>query len=315
MDNSFVSVGEIERVLREECLPQKTESSSIPLRVAWSAVAKAASKTEFRDMLELGGTLGIFDESFLCQVQGKSDDPAFHPIWENPVDGSEMIWIQGGEFLFGKQCVPIQIPGFFLSKFPITNRQFGLYVTQAFENSVSEDHPTDWPKFPSNQGSELEHPVTFVSMADAVDYCRWAGVTIPTEWQWEKAARGIDGRTYPWGEIDPLWAPPKTNLNSKGLVPVGTYPLVRSPYGCQDLIGNISQWCWPMEQFQSPEDVFDLVDVGNIDWQLWKEKEGSVRGACYLRTTSRTCSSSHRRKLSVSRRNKWVGIRTAFVPV
>ena len=88
------------------------------------------------------------------------------------------------------------------------------------------------------------HPMVYVSWQDAVDYAKWAGVALPTEAQWEKAARGTDGRTYPWGN---KWDASKC-VNSIGKVlrvteSVGSYPAGASPYGCMDMAGNAYEWC------------------------------------------------------------------------
>ena len=101
------------------------------------------------------------------------------------------------------------------------------------------DHPVAWL---------AEHPVTLVSVADAQAYCPWRGkrerraCRLPTEDQWEKAARGSDGRYLPWGSA---WAPDRLNTEEKGpntTTPVRRYPRGRSPYGLYDMAGNLFQW-------------------------------------------------------------------------
>ncbi len=177
--------------------------------------------------------------------------PAPVQSWINPIDGSEMIWIPPGPFWVGDQRnrKRVEAPGFSLARHPVTNAQFARFLEQT-EYVPPDGHP-DPELFLSHWEDDAipakaeSSPVVWVSYVDALHYCRWAGLTLPTEWHWEKAARGPEGRLYPWGGKVPQARdkPRLAQLYGDKTCPVGSFPQTRTPYGCEDMIGNVSEWC------------------------------------------------------------------------
>lgn len=138
----------------------------------------------------------------------------------------------------------VEISEYFIGKYPVTNIQY-----QAFIQDTSYFAPSGWDGDQFPQGKEA-HPVTYISWEDAISYCEWlSNITnkhyrLPTEAEWEKAARGTDKRKYPWGNY---FSNNKANtLESKLNItsPVGDYSSQgNSPYGCSDMAGNVWEWC------------------------------------------------------------------------
>jgi formylglycine-generating enzyme required for sulfatase activity len=150
---------------------------------------------------------------------------------------SMLVTIPAGEFLMGDEKRDVYVDAFRVDKYPVTNVQYQRFVAAAGHNPP--DHWEDGA-FPADRAI---HPVVYVSWQDAMAYAEWAGKRLPSEEEWEKAARGDDGREYPWGDQSP--SPELCNFgeNEGGTTPVGRYsPQGDSPYGCVDMAGNVWEW-------------------------------------------------------------------------
>ena len=187
------------------------------------------------------------------------------------------VWVPPGEFILGGEYgLPLQVvrleKGFFAARTPVTNAQYARFVAE-----TGRALPEHWRGRPSP--TELaDHPVVNVSWHDAVAYAEWAGARLPTEQEWEKAARGYDGREYPWG----AWAEGRCNAAEAGIgetSPVGRFsPDGDSPYGLQDAAGNVWEWTASEWGVRSESRV---VRGGSFIYSRDNARCAFRRGGCY----------------------------------
>ncbi len=222
------------------------EGPSLELKPTWAELFRAKPGTEYLD--------GMPKEI----------------IWIE--DGAEMVLVPASKFLFGEENESKEEPAFYIDKFPVTNERYKRFVDAAGHRVpfMAEEwaKPYNWARgtYPEGQGN---HPAVLLDWNDVVAYCRWAGKSFPSEFQWEKAARGTDGRLYPWGNDVPESTTPARALQKRGLLglalrrlvwfrPAGLcnswhaglgrttavdqYPRGVSPYGCYDMAGNVWEW-------------------------------------------------------------------------
>jgi sulfatase modifying factor 1 len=265
------------------------------------------------------------DEGFQTVSNKVSDAPTAAP--------NEMIKIPAGEFIMGNNGRPSDegsgdpdempehkayLDDYRMDKYEVTNAQY-----KAFVDATSHRPPKLWltgrPGNPSGQGvsyppEKANHPVVYVDWYDANEYCRWVGKRLPTEEEWEKAARGTDGRFFPWGNT---FDPKKANspqywlaLNKEGdTMPVGSFENGRSPYGLYDMAGNVYEWTANWYKPYPRNTEFNAH---------YGEKNKIVRGGSWYDCLSYGCGLSapsyNRSRFAPEIRNKGFGFRCAKNP-
>lgn len=157
-----------------------------------------------------------------------------HPISRTDIDSDWII--HEGEY-DGKPQHEVYLDEYSIYKYPVTVAQYRQFC-QSTSRAMPEAPSWGWPGHDS-------HPIVKVTWEDAYAYAQWAGVCLPTEAQWEKAARGTDGRLYPWGNE---WDASRCNnycstSRLEKTSRVVSFPSGASPYGALDMAGNVFEWC------------------------------------------------------------------------
>ncbi len=170
------------------------------------------------------------------------------PVAQKPaIVPGEMVLIPAGEFIFGendkaKPSYPQQktsLPAFWIDKYEVTNSEFLDFCIKTGYQGEGAKEGKDWRQFFTPDKAKF--PVVYITWDDAGAYCKSLGKRLPTELEWEKAARGTDGRRYPWGD---KWETNRSNTYESGLhapAAIGEYDDV-SPYGVHDMLGNVQEW-------------------------------------------------------------------------
>ena len=207
--------------------------------------------------------------------------PAPGTVRTNPADDAPLVYIPGGEFTMGltapqadfllsscdvcnsghfeasRPAHTVRVDPFWIYQTEVTNDMYAGCVTAGAcappAETSSNSHESYWgnPTFAA-------YPVVHVTWFDADNYCRWAGGRLPTSAEWEKAARGTDGRLFPWGDQPPDRQHGNIDRLVEDAVPVGSYPAGASPYGVLDMAGNV--WEWVYDWFDR-----DYYNYGPVD--------------------------------------------------
>jgi formylglycine-generating enzyme required for sulfatase activity len=176
----------------------------------------------------------------------------------NGKDGAPLVLVPAGNFVMGDDESwpkhPLYLDAYYIDRLEVTTARYAKFLSATGSNNL----PDGWDEVAGEHSEEM--PVIGVSWNDANAYCHWAGRRLPTEAEWEKAARGTDERQYPWGNVTPTIDRANFENSAPGpyegaLSAVGSHPGGRSPYGVEDMAGNAAEWVadWYSESFSLDE--------------------------------------------------------------
>ena len=205
-----------------------------------------------------------------------------HITWDK--DGKEMIMIPEGPVIMGCDEGPakhqpqhtVNIEGFIIDRYPVTNKDYKKFIDQTghpvpyYEVTWCDTHDYNWaPGTRSFPQDKAHHPVVLITWNDALAYANWAGKRLPTEAEWERAARGLDGYVWTWGNKADAGRSNTREAGIGGTMPVDHHsPQGDSLFGVADMIGNV--WEWTSSLFRPyPYDVCDgREDPTALGWRV-----------------------------------------------
>ena len=184
---------------------------------------------------------------------------------EPPRPEEDMIDIPAGSFTMGSDsgepnegpAQTIDLPAYAIDRFEVTNDDFALFVAATGYQTEAEAKGSNktWQSYTEGNGN---HPVVKVTWQDATAFCEWLDKRLPTEAEWEKAARGPEGLLYPWGDAYESGRANLKDTGIRGTVAVGSFATGASPYGVEDMAGNVWEWAadafeaYPNSSYQDP---------------------------------------------------------------
>lgn len=213
---------------------------------------------------------------------------------------TEMVEIPAGPFTMGDNSTDpneapahvVELPTFYIDKFEVTNADFAMFVEATGYQTEAEVNGSKktWQTY---FDGKTNHPVVKVTFGDAQAFCEWMGKRLPTEIEWEKAARGTDQRDFPWGD---LWDTTRANVKLTGLrgtAAVGSFSGGASPYGVEDMAGNVWEWtdspylAYPGSTYQDPQYTADArVTRGGGWFDDQKQVSTTNRSAALIQTAN-----------------------------
>ena len=245
----------------------------------------------------------------------------------NKKDGTQLVLIPEGEFLAGgpkydegRGPFSVRLPAYYLAVYTVTNAQYARFLTESnpeqtdLEMWVSLDRDCFVRKTASHYeayGGKDDHPVVQVSWYGAKAYCEWAGLRLPTELEWEKGARGTDGREYPWGnQWDETMCRNEKNIGDETTCSVGSYANGRSPWGLYQMAGNVWEWC--ADEYDGF--AYDRYRGGDISTQHVHLPSHVERGGSWINDASNWFRCADRQACVTSARSRYDGFRCARTP-
>jgi formylglycine-generating enzyme required for sulfatase activity len=204
-----------------------------------------------------------------CTVPEHTESPPFQPLdsvlelgpaesaWQfrNAKDGTVLVFVPEGDFLAGKEGFRVHMHPYYLALTCVTNAQYARFLSEQRPHSAKM---AGWINLQHQSAAihkqghaykagpeKADLPVVWVTWQGAAAYCKWAGLRLPSELEWEKGARGVDGRLYPWGNE---WEagrphPAAGERKAEEITNVWAYPIARSPFGLYQMVGNVYEWC------------------------------------------------------------------------
>jgi formylglycine-generating enzyme required for sulfatase activity len=219
--------------------------------------------------------------------------------------GIELVYVPPGQFTMGSNKYTAEHPvrkvtvsGFWIGKNLVTVAQFRQFT-------VSKGYKFDWNTNEPTWGWVDNNPIVNVTWDDARAFCRWAGGDLPTEAQWEKAARGTDGREFPWGNEFSgrnLWWSRNHLVGGAGsTMAVGSFPRGASPYGCLDMAGNVWEWCldWFRAEGYDASKATDPMGPESGKYRVLRGGSWMSRYAGFFRCACRRINEPSKRRDSV----------------